>query len=62
MCIFKIYFFYLPYWLRLLLIVRGDVESTAGPGYDKRFRVLFVCSRIHNFYVYEFDSNPGHDG
>ena len=40
--IFKIYFFfYLSYWLRLLLIVYGDVESNPGPGFDRRVRVLY---------------------
>ena len=33
-------FFYLSYWLRLLLIVCGDIESNPGPGSDRRFRVL----------------------
>ena len=33
-------FFYLSCWLRLLLIVCGDIESNPGPGYDRRVRVL----------------------
>ena len=41
MGITKIYFFfYLSYWLRLLLIVCGDIESNPGPGSDRRVRVL----------------------
>ena len=32
-------------WLRLLLIVRGDVESNQGPGSDKRVRVLYSNMR-----------------
>ena len=37
---FKINFLvYLSYWLRLLLIVCGDIES--GPGSDMRVRVLY---------------------
>ena len=34
------FFFYLSYWLRLRLIVCGDVESNPGLGSDKRVRVL----------------------
>ena len=42
MGIIKIYLvFYLSYWLRLLLIVCGDVESNSSPGSDKRIRVLY---------------------
>ena len=49
MGIIKIYFFfYLSYWLRLLLIVCGDVKSNPGPGSDKRVRVLY--SRIMMFW------------
>ena len=42
-------FFYLSYWLRLLLIVRGDVESNPGPGSDRRVRVLY--SNIHGLHA-----------
>ena len=35
------FFFYLSYWLRLLLIVCGAVESNPGQGSDKRVRVLY---------------------
>ena len=41
MGIVKMYFFYFSYWLRLLLICCGDVESILGPGSDKRVRVLY---------------------
>ena len=42
MGIIKIYFFfYLSYWLRLLLIVCGDVESNHCPGSDKMVRVHY---------------------
>ena len=35
-CIIKIYFFfYLSHWLRLLLIIFGDIESNRDPGSDK---------------------------
>ena len=44
-----IYFFYLSYWLRLLLIVRGDVESNRDPGSDKKVRVLY--SNIYCIHV-----------
>ena len=41
MGITKMYiFFRLSYWLRLLLIVCGDVESDPDPGIDKRVLVL----------------------
>ena len=46
MGIIKIYsFFYLSYWLRLLLVVYGDVESIPGPRSDKRVRVFYsnIC-------------------
>ena len=33
------FFFYLSYWLRLLLMVCGDIES--GPGSNRRVRVLY---------------------
>ena len=33
----KINFFYLSYWLHLLLIVCGDIESNPGPDLDKKF-------------------------
>ena len=33
--------FYLSYWLRLLLIVCGDIESNPGQGSDRRVRVLY---------------------
>ena len=33
-------FFRLSYYLRLLLIVCGDIESNPGTGSDKRVRVL----------------------
>ena len=37
--------FYLFYWLRLLLIVCGDIESNLGTGSDRRVRVLYcnIC-------------------
>ena len=42
----KINFFsYLSYWLRLLLIVCGDIESNTGPGSDRRVRVLYYNIR-----------------
>ena len=41
MGVIKMYFFYLSYWLRLVLIVCTDVESNLGPGSDKRVRVLY---------------------
>ena len=41
MGVIKIYLFYLSYWLRLQLIVCGNVESNPGPGSDKRVRVLY---------------------
>ena len=49
MGIFKIYFFFhFSYWLHLLLIVCGDVESIPGPCSDKRVRVLYSNIRgIH---------------
>ena len=31
---------YFSYWLRLLLIVCGDIESNPGPGFDWGVRVL----------------------
>ena len=48
MGIIKIYFFfYLSYWLRLLLIVYGDVESNPGPGSD-----LGLGSSIPTFVIF----------
>ena len=35
------FFLNLSYWLRLFLIVCGDIESNPGPGSDKRVRVLY---------------------
>ena len=37
--------FYLFYWLRLLLIVCGDIESNLGTGSDRRVRALYynIC-------------------
>ena len=35
------FFFYLSYWLCLLLIVFGDIESNPGPGSDRRVRVMY---------------------
>ena len=32
---------YLSYWLRLVLVVCGDIESNPGPGSDRRVRVLY---------------------
>ena len=43
------FFFYLSYWLRLLLIVCGDIESNPGPGSDRRVRVLY--SNIRGLYA-----------
>ena len=42
----KFFIFYLFYWLRLLLIVCGDVELNPGPGSDKRVRVPYSNIRI----------------
>ena len=39
------FFFYLSYWLRLLLIVCGDIESNPGPGSDRSVRVLYSNNR-----------------
>ena len=36
-----VFFFYLSYWLRLLLIFCGDIESNPGPGFDWRIWVLY---------------------
>ena len=46
---FKIYFFFhLSYWLRLLLIVTGEIESNPGPGSNTRVRVLYSnIRRLH---------------
>ena len=45
--VIKIYFFfYLSYWLRLLLMVCGDVESNPGPGSSKRVWVLYSNIRV----------------
>ena len=42
MSIIRIYFFvYLSYWLHLLLIVCGDVESNPGTGSHKRVQALY---------------------
>ena len=42
MSIIKInFFFHLSYWLHLLLIVCGDVESNPGPYSDKRVQVHY---------------------
>ena len=41
--------FYLSYWLRLLLIVCGDLESNPGPCSDMRVRVLY--SNIRGLHV-----------
>ena len=42
MDVFKInFFFYFSYWLRLLLILYGDIESNPGPGSDRRVQVLY---------------------
>ena len=39
------FFFYLSYWLRLLLIVCGDIESNPAPGSDRKVQVLYsnIC-------------------
>ena len=38
-------FFHLSYWLRLLVIVCGDIESILGPSSDRSIRVLYsnIC-------------------
>ena len=36
----KLFFFFYN-WLRLLLIVCGDIESNTGPGSDRKVRVLY---------------------
>ena len=40
--------FYISYWLRLLLIVCGDIESNSGLGSDRTVRVLY--SNIRGFH------------
>ena len=42
----KINLFYLSYWLRLLSIVCGNIESNPGPGSDRRVRVLCLILTI----------------
>ena len=42
------FFFYCSYWLHLLLIFCGDIESNPGPGSDRRVRVLY--SNIHGLH------------
>ena len=43
------FFFYLSYWLLLLLIVCGDIESNPGPGSDRRVRLLY--SKIRGLHA-----------
>ena len=33
--------FYHSYWLRLLLVVCGDIDSYLGPGFDSSVRVIY---------------------
>ena len=43
------YYYFLSYWLRLLLIVFGDVESNPGPSSHRRVRVLYF--NIHGLHA-----------
>ena len=45
--------FYLFYWLRFLLIVCGNIESSPGPGSDRSFRVLYSYIRDLHFNLDE---------
>ena len=44
----KMNFFYFPYWLRLLLIVSGHIESNPGPGSNSMVQVLYSNIRGHH--------------
>ena len=51
MGIFKIHFFCLSYWLPLLLVVSGVVESNPGPGSDKKFRFKTLKTSIRGLHA-----------
>ena len=46
-------FFYLSYWLRLLLVVCGDIESNPGPGSERRVQVLYCNIRGLHVNLYK---------
>ena len=60
----EIYFlFYFSYWLRLMLLVCGDIESNPGPGTDRRVWVLYSNIRGLHANLDELDvAGSDYDG